>query len=62
MRDCMGSGKEMTHLGVHVNETVCTPGSKGRSTHHMTVMEMVVVLQTTNLRAKKKQLHKHISN
>lgn len=49
----------MTHLGVHVNETVCAPGGEGRSTHHMTVMEMVVVLQTANLRAINKQVHKH---
>lgn len=52
MRVYIGSGEEMTHLGVHVNETVCAPGGKSRSSHHMAVMEMVVVLQTANLRTK----------
>lgn len=51
----MGSGEEMTYLRVHVNETVCAPGGEGRSTHHMAVMEMVVILQATNLRAKNKK-------
>lgn len=58
----MGSGEEMTHLGVHVNEIVCPLGGEGRSTHHMTVMEMVVVLQAANLREINKQVHKHENN
>ncbi len=40
------------YLRVHVNEAVSTSGGKGGSADHPAVMEMVMVLQSSDLQNK----------